>query len=72
MPQATPVHNPFMLMLNPEIVLAAMERSEHLSQLNRHFCRPLDKPVLTGAVAADDSAGDDGDAADEPGDSSAA
>ena len=45
MTQTAAVHNPFMLMLNPEIVLAAIEKSEHLSQLNRHLCRPLDKPA---------------------------
>jgi hypothetical protein len=38
-------HNPFMLMLNPEIVLAAVEKSESLAQLNRHTCRPLDRIV---------------------------
>lgn len=36
------VRNPFMLMLNPEVVVAAMEASERLKQLNRHECRPLD------------------------------
>jgi hypothetical protein len=41
--QQSSVHNPFMLMLNPEIVLAAMEKSERLAQLNRHLCRPLDR-----------------------------
>ena len=37
------VRNPFMLMLNPEVVVAAMEASERLKQLNRHECRPLDR-----------------------------
>jgi hypothetical protein len=32
--------NPFMLLLHPEVVVAAMEKSERLSQLNRHLCRP--------------------------------
>ena len=45
MTESAAVHNPFMLMLNPEIVLAAIEKSERLSQLNRHLCRPLDKPA---------------------------
>ena len=50
MTQSADVRNPFMLMLNPEIVLAAIEKSERLSQLNRHLCRPLDKPApATGA-----------------------
>ncbi len=43
MSEQSSVHNPFMLMLNPEIVLAAMEKSERLAQLNRHMCRPLDR-----------------------------
>lgn len=54
MSQSSVVPNPFLLMLNPEVVLAAMEKSEHLSQLNRHLCRPLDKaaPAAAGARAA--------------------
>ena len=46
------VRNPFMLMLNPEVVLAAIEKSERLGQLNWHLCRPLDKPAPTGARVA--------------------
>jgi hypothetical protein len=45
MAHAAPERNPFMLMLNPEVVLAAVEKSERLSQLNRHLCRPLDRPA---------------------------
>lgn len=45
MAQETLSRNPFMLMMHPEVVLAAIEKSERLSQLNRHLCRPLDKPV---------------------------
>jgi hypothetical protein len=47
-------NNPFLLMLNPEIVLAAIEQSENLAQLNRHTCRPLDKvqPVPGSEAAA--------------------
>jgi hypothetical protein len=59
--------NPFMLMMHPEVVLAAIERSEHLSQLNRHLCRPLDRntPLVPNAdgvqpTSADASDGDDG------------
>ena len=68
MAHQTPIGNPFMLMLNPEVVLAAMENSERLSQLNRHLCRPLDRPVLPSAKEADAHRdvedGDDGDAVD--------
>lgn len=37
--------NPFMLMLHPEAVLAAVEKSERLGALNRQMCRPLDRIV---------------------------
>ena len=62
--------NPFMLMLNPEVILAAVEKSERLSQLNRHLCRPLDRPVqgsessgqrITALGSADDDRFDDSD-----------
>lgn len=40
--------NPFMLMLNPQAVIEAVEKSTRLAQLNRHLCRPLDRvPALT-------------------------
>ena len=65
MSQTTPVRNPFMLMLNPEVVLAAMERSERLSQLNRHLCRPLDRPTLGNTKAAEDIVADDDSADDD-------
>lgn len=67
MPQTASQLNPFMLMLNPEGVLAAIERSEHLSQLNRHLCRPLDR-IVPGAedgadvVASSDRSGREVDA----------
>ncbi len=57
MTQSAAVHNPFMLMLNPEFVLAAIEKSARLSQLNRHLCRPLDKPSPTNAVPVADAEG---------------
>ena len=63
MSQTTPDRNPFMLMLNPEVVLAAMENSPRLSQLNRHLCRPLDRVAPSapsaGSVVLDDDDGDD-------------
>ncbi len=61
MPQLSAAQNPFMLMTNPEAVLAAMEKSERLSQLNRHLCRPLDRPVVAnnGKAAESADAGDD-------------
>ena len=62
--QHAPEHNPFMLMVSPEVVLAAMEKSERLNQLNRHLCRPLDRPAPAAAgksdsVGLDEEDGDD-------------
>jgi hypothetical protein len=51
-----------MLMLHPEVVLAAVEKSERLGQLNRHLCRPLDRTTATSgkpsAEVDDDSPGE--------------
>ncbi|MBS0304217.1 MAG: hypothetical protein JSR43_02380 [Proteobacteria bacterium] len=44
---STTSHNPFMLLLDPAAVLAAVEKSERLNGLNRHLCRPLDRPTPT-------------------------
>lgn len=49
--------NPFALMMNPEIVIQAVEKSERLNRLNRRVCRPLDKPLI--GVVADEPAVDD-------------
>lgn len=55
----TPAQNPFALLMNPDSVLQAVERSERLSRLHSRICRPLDKPALarggkeTEAVEAD-------------------
>jgi hypothetical protein len=64
MSHTTPAYNPFMLMIEPEVVLAAVEKSERLGQLNRHLCRPLDRPVINTAAAK--SADDELDLGDEP------
>ena len=71
MPHEAADRNPFMLMLNPEVILAAIDKSERLSQLNRHLCRPLDRPAQgpdssgqrsqAGAVSADEDGFDNGD-----------
>lgn len=52
MSQPSEVRNPFMLMIAPEVVLAAIENSERLGRLNRHMCRPLDRPTGPAASAA--------------------
>lgn len=38
--------NPFSLMMEPEVVLQTMERSQQLRGLRRHKLRPLDKPLI--------------------------
>ena len=38
--------NPFALMLDPQAVIAQIERSERLEGLHRRICRPLDKPLI--------------------------
>lgn len=50
MSHPTPEHNPFMLLVHPEAVFAAVEKSERLGRLNRHLCRPLDRPVAGQAA----------------------
>ena len=52
--------NPFSLMMEPELVLQTMERSEQLRRLRRHKLRPLDKPLipLTSAALASRAAYD--------------
>jgi hypothetical protein len=59
--------NPFMLLVNPEVVLAAVEKSERLNGLNRHTCRPLDRilPGTPAASAAAENAADEANASDE-------
>lgn len=59
MAHESPIRNPFMLMLNPEIVLAAIENSERLGQLNRHLCRPLDRPTRGTAQLTDEASESD-------------
>ncbi|ODU08187.1 MAG: hypothetical protein ABS84_14125 [Rubrivivax sp. SCN 71-131] len=51
MAQQSQVRNPFMLMLQPEVVLAAIRKSERLERLNRHLCRPLDQQHLSFAAS---------------------
>lgn len=61
MPQSTLERNPFMLMINPEVVFAAIEASERLGQLDRHLCRPLDRVLPVGADAASLAQAEDGE-----------
>ena len=54
MSEQVQVCNPFMLLISPEVVLAAIKNSAHLSKLNSTMCRPLDGPAAT--AGADDGA----------------
>lgn len=45
LPTRTPP-NPFALLMDPETVVQAMERSERLARLHSRICRPLDKPLI--------------------------
>lgn len=47
--------NPFSLMMEPELVLQTMERSQQLRSLRRRKLRPLDKPLIPYTQAAIDS-----------------
>jgi hypothetical protein len=51
--------NPFALLMDPESIFQAIERSERLARLHSRVCRPLDKPLLPvlAAEEADDEAG---------------
>ena len=60
--------NPFALMMHPDDVLQAMERSDRLGRLQRRICRPLDKPLIPNApdeVVAFDHEVDDAIVPDE-------
>jgi hypothetical protein len=46
--------NPFALLLDPQAVFMAIEKSERLERLHSRICRPLDKPALI-TVAVDDA-----------------
>ena len=56
MSQQAQVRNPFMLLISPEVVLAAIQNSAHLGKLNSTMCRPLDGPVAPSS--ADDGMDD--------------
>ncbi len=51
LPIPTP-SNPFELLMNPDAVVQAMERSDRLSRLQSRICRPLDKPLIPRVNAA--------------------
>ncbi|WP_372657179.1 hypothetical protein [Hydrogenophaga sp.] len=43
--------NPFVMMLDPESIINAMEDSLDLRRLRQRICRPLDKPLIPKTVA---------------------
>ena len=45
--------NPFTMMMDPETILQAVERSDRLNRLQRRICRPLDKPLIPKVLAAE-------------------
>ncbi|MDL2336496.1 MAG: hypothetical protein QFE16_01515 [Pseudomonadota bacterium] len=52
------IRNPFSLMINPEAVLMALERSDALARLQTQVFRPLDKPLLSSKTPDDVAAYD--------------
>jgi hypothetical protein len=44
-----PIANPFALLMDPESVFRAIEKSERLGRLHSRVCRPLDRPLLPHA-----------------------
>lgn len=57
--------NPFALMMDPQAVLQAMERSERLNRLQSRVCRPLDKPLIPLVSGERDAFDEAVDAADD-------
>ncbi len=45
--------NPFVMMLDPEAVISAMEGSKNLRGLRQRICRPLDKPLIPKTHSVD-------------------
>ncbi len=56
--------NPFSLMMEPALVLQAMERSTELRHLRRRTLRPLDKPAIPYSAATLQAMRDADDAID--------
>jgi hypothetical protein len=46
--------NPFALLMDPQSVFDAIEKSERLERLHSRICLPLDKQILPSAAAEDD------------------
>ena len=48
-----PAVNPFALLMDPQSIFRAIEKSERLERLHSRVCRPLDKPLLPVAATED-------------------
>ena len=58
---AQSLSNPFILLVDPQSVLAQIEGSERLEGLNRRICRPLDRlqPIAGAAVEGEQADSED-------------
>lgn len=63
MPLPDTVPNPFALMMDPEAVFQAIERSGRLARLHSRICRPLDNPAR--AHQGEEAEGDSRDVIDD-------
>ena len=59
------ISNPFALMMEPQAVFEAMQRSERLARLHSRICRPLDKPLLGQSDSPDADAEPQSDVASD-------
>lgn len=50
--------NPFAALLNPEVVIQRMERSEDLKRLGKRVLRPLERPWIPYRVSPEVAASD--------------
>ena len=53
MPRVAVRPDPFTMMMNPAVVLDAMQKSERLQSLQRRVCRPLDRPLIPKVKTAE-------------------
>lgn len=56
--QKQSVANPFALLMDPESIFRAIEKSERLERLHSRVCRPLDRPLLPHANSEEASSFD--------------
>lgn len=40
------IANPFLMLIQPDLILQAVGRSQRLEGLKRRVCRPLDRPLI--------------------------